>query len=382
MSEFKIGWNAKMDMLKFKNLGEEREKIIAEGSSKDLETIYKSNTIANLLHPKGIKVKVSKIVKETDNTKSFYLEPMSLNAMPPFMAGEYITVLVKIDNRIYKRPYSISSSPDNLSYYRITMKQEGVVSTYMLKEIAEGDILNILGPFGHFTYSKIRDQKDVLLIAGGSGITPFMSYLQSSYFLKNINSVTLLYGAKNEFELIFKKEIDAIASQNPKVKVAYILSEEKRSDYEYGFIDEEKLRRIGLENKSIFLSGPVPMYFYISETLKKLDIPNKYIRHEIFTETPENLENKQFTLTVKMLDKTITIPCQENETLITSMEKARAKTLVHCTVGTCGFCRSKLLSGEVKTDNSHIRMADKEENYIHPCVTYPLSDVVIEVPIK
>ena len=252
----------------------------------------------------------------------------------------------------------------------------------MLKEIAEGDILNILGPFGHFTYSKIRDQKDVLLIAGGSGITPFMSYLQSSYFLKNINSVTLLYGAKNEFELIFKKEIDAIASQNPKVKVAYILSEEKRSDYEYGFIDEEKLRRIGLENKSIFLSGPVPMYFYISETLKKLDIPNKYIRHEIFTETPENLENKQFTLTVKMLDKTITIPCQENETLITSMEKARAKTLVHCTVGTCGFCRSKLLSGEVKTDNSHIRMADKEENYIHPCVTYPLSDVVIEVPIK
>ena len=382
MSEFKIGWNAKMDMLKFKNLGEEREKIIAEGSSKDLETIYKSNTIANLLHPKGIKVKVSKIVKETDNTKSFYLEPMSLNAMPPFMAGEYITVLVKIDNRIYKRPYSISSSPDNLSYYRITIKQEGVVSTYMLKEIAEGDILNILGPFGHFTYSKIRDQKDVLLIAGGSGITPFMSYLQSSYFLKNINSVTLLYGAKNEFELIFKKEIDAIASQNPKVKVAYILSEEKRSDYEYGFIDEEKLRRIGLENKSIFLSGPVPMYFYISETLKKLDIPNKYIRHEIFTETPENLENKQFTLTVKMLDKTITIPCQENETLITSMEKARAKTLVHCTVGICGFCRSKLLSGEVKTDNSHIRMADKEENYIHPCVTYPLSDVVIEVPIK
>ena len=382
MSEFKIGWNAKMDMLKFKNLGEEREKIIAEGSSKDLETIYKSNTIANLLHPKGIKVKVSKIVKETDNTKSFYLEPMSLNAMPPFMAGGYITVLVKIDNRIYKRPYSISSSPDNLSYYRITIKQEGVVSTYMLKEIAEGDILNILGPFGHFTYSKIRDQKDVLLIAGGSGITPFMSYLQSSYFLKNINSVTLLYGAKNEFELIFKKEIDAIASQNPKVKVAYILTEEKRSDYEYGFIDEEKLRRIGLENKSIFLSGPVPMYFYISETLKKLDIPNKYIRHEIFTETPENLENKQFTLTVKMLDKTITIPCQENETLITSMEKARAKTLVHCTVGICGFCRSKLLSGEVKTDNSHIRMADKEENYIHPCVTYPLSDVVIEVPIK
>ena len=124
------------------------------------------------------------------------------------------------------------------------------------------------------------------------------------------------------------------------------------------------------------------MYFYLNEIFKKLDIPNKYIRHEIFKEIPENLTDKTFNLTIKMLDKIITIPCKGNETLINSMEKNRVKTLVHCTVGVCGFCRSKLVKGNVLTENTFLRAADKDYYYIHPCVTYPLSDVIIEIPIK
>ena len=83
-----------------------------------------------------------------------------------------------------------------------------------------------------------------------------------------------------------------------------------------------------------------------------------------------------------MYNSTVKIPCNSKETLLQSMEKGRVKTLVHCTVGVCGFCRSKLLSGEVKTEGSCVRKKDKEEKYIHPCVTYPLSDVEIEVPLK
>lgn len=384
MKQFKIGLNTKLDMLKFKNLGVKREKEIAKSSKEFYNNDFKLNDLVNIMHPSGIKVEVTKIVKETEDTKSFYLKAVNSSELPPFQSGAYITLVANISKRTFKRAYSISSNPTTLNEYRITIKKDGngIVSNYMLNECAVGDKLNILGPFGDFTYQSLRDQKDVVFIAGGSGITPFMAYLQDEKFLNKINSLTLFYGAKSEFDLIFKKEIDEIKNRNPKIKVNYVLSEQKRDGYLYGLIDEEKLLKENIDGKSIFVSGPIKMYFYLNEIFKKLDIPNKYIRHEIFQEKPENLEDKTYNLTVKLFDKTITIPCKANETLITSMEKGRVKTMIHCTVGVCGFCRSKLIEGSVKTENTFVRAADKEKCYIHPCVTYPLSDVTIEIPIK
>ena len=384
MKEFKIGMNEKLDMLKFKNLGEEREKEINKSTSSPIQSTTLSNTLASLLHPKGIKVQVSTIVKETEDTKSFYLKPVKVESMPPFLTGQYVTLAVNIDGRTFKRPYSISSAPNSLEMYRITVKKEphGIVSTYLFHECEVGNTFNLLGPFGHFTYQPLRDSKDVVFLAGGSGITPFMAFLQDQKFLEKIHSLTLFYGAKSEFDLIFKKEIDEVCSKNKKVKVIYVLSEQKRNDYAYGFIDEEKILQEGFANKSFFVSGPLKMYFSLDDIFKKLDIPNKFIRHEIFREIPEDLVEQNFQLTIKMNDKNLTIPCNGKETLLQSMEKGRVKTLVHCTVGECGFCRSKLLNGEVKTENSCVREADKEVHYIHPCVSYPLSDVTIEVPIK
>lgn len=384
MKQFKIGLNSKLDMLKFKNLGLKREKEISKSSKELSNNDFKLNDLVNIMHPSGIKVEVTKIVKETENVKSFYLKPVNLLTLPPFQSGSYVTLAVSISKRTYKRCYSLSSSPTSLNEYRITIKKDGngVVSNYMLNECSIGDKFNILGPFGNFTYQSLRDQKDVIFIAGGSGITPFMSFLQDEKFLNKINSLTLFYGAKSEFDLIFKKEIDEIKNKNFKIKVNYVLSEQKRDGFLYGLIDEGKLLKENIDGKSIFVSGPVKMYFYLNDIFKKLDIPNKYIRHEIFQERPEELGDKTYNLTVKLFDKIITIPCKENETLITSMEKGRVKTLVHCTVGVCGFCRSKLIEGSVKTENTFVRVADKEKCYIHPCVTYPLSDVTIEIPIK
>lgn len=366
------------------NLREQRERFILNGQAKTILEEEKITALSNIIHPKGMRVKVKKIVNETAEVKSFYLEPVNSSLMPPFLAGQFITLCVTIDGRTYKRPYSITSKVNDLTEYRITIKKQdnGVVSSYMFREVNEGDLFNILGPFGHFTYEKWRDQEDVVLIAGGSGITPFMAYLQDEDFLKHIHSLTLLVAARFDQDIIFKKEIDDIKAKNSKISVTYILSEQKREGYEYGLIDEEKLLKLHLENKSIFVSGPLKMYFSLNEIFKKLDLPNRFIRHDLYRERPENLGSLEHTLTIITDDKVIKIPCFENETLITSMEKGRVKTMVHCTVGSCGFCLSKLISGEVKTEVSALKKKDLEHKYIHPCVTYPLSDVTIEIPIK
>lgn len=382
MINIKMSSKTDNDIQKFKNLTKERESIIKFGFTDPVKAEYKANQLVNQLHPKSISVKVTKIVTETPDTKSFYFAPVEMESLPPFESGQYITLAVKINDSIYKRAYSISSSPNNTKEYRITIKKEylGIISNYMFNECIEQDIFNIKGPFGNFKYNAIRDRQNILAIAGGSGITPIMSLAYSCIEKHRPASLTILYGAKTERDLIFKKELDELVAKNNQLKVVYVLSEEKRIDYEYGFIDKEKILKEDPLSKSIFLCGPTDMYASLNNILKDLDIPNKYIRHEIYTNIPDDLGVLEHQLHVKTKEKTITIPCYENKTLLYIMEKFGINAPAHCTVGVCGFCRSKLISGKVKTENSSNRASDLRNNYIHPCVTYPMSDITIELP--
>lgn len=382
MTDVKKSIKPETEILKFQKLSKDREGIIKLGFTDAVKSTYKANQLASLLHPGDISVKVTKIVSETPNTKSFYFAPVEIESLPPFEAGQYITLTVKINDSIYKRAYSISSSPTNLKEYRITIQKEhlGMISNYMFNECLEQDIFTISGPFGNFKYNAIRDLSDILAIAGGSGITPIMSLVYSCIENHRPENLTLLYGAKTEQDIIFKKELDELVANNNCLKVEYVLSEEKRINYEYGFIDKEKILKENPLSKSIFVCGPTAMYESLNTILKELDIPNKYIRHEIYTTTPSDLGVLEHQLHIKTLDKIITIPCYENKTLLSSMEKYGINAPAHCTVGVCGFCRSKLINGKVKTESSSNRMADVKQNYLHPCVTYPMSDITIELP--
>ena len=90
------------------NLLERRERFILNGQAKTILEEEKITALNNIIHPKGMRVKVKKIVNETAEVKSFYLEPVNSSLMPPFLAGQFITLCVTIDGRTYKRPYSIT----------------------------------------------------------------------------------------------------------------------------------------------------------------------------------------------------------------------------------------------------------------------------------
>jgi len=382
MAPLKIGFKSELDMLKFKNLKKDRESIIKSGFVDNIKYQYKTNEMIEWYHPKKIRVRISQIEKETDDTKSFYFVPVSRNEMPPFQAGQYVTLSVKIGDNTYQRAYSISSSVSDLKAYRLTIKKvpKGIVSNYMFDYAKEGDTFSISGPSGNFVYSSIRDTKDIIAIAGGSGITPIMAMLYQCVNFQKPANITLLYGAKTEKDLILKREIDELVKKNDNLKVIYILSEETRNDYEHGFINKEHFMNLDIENKSIFVCGPRSMYDSLNTIFKDLDIPNKYIRHEAYTDIPDFLGNTEYRLTCKTQDKEIVIPCFENKTLLESMVEGGIQVPIHCTVGVCGFCRSKLLEGKVQTDKSGLREADDHANFIHPCVTYPLSDIILELP--
>lgn len=384
----KVGLIGVFDMLKFKNLRKNRAEMIASAEAKPLPGTYRVNELAKRLHPAAQYLKIAEIVQETHDAKSFVLVPdeeAGMRELAPFKAGSYINVRTTLAGSVARRTYSLSSSPKEAleGKYRITvkLKEGGFLSAWLHNEAKVGDKLTATEPGGHVTHSGIRDCKKVVALAGGSGITPFMSMAKAIDEGTEDFEMTLLYGARTEADLVFRADFDAIAARCPKVKVVYVLSEEQKEGFEAGFITAELIKKYaGAEQFSIYAVGPGAMCDFLDRELPKLGLAQKFIRMERTEDVCDAGEVKDYTLTVHYRDELHTIPARSDETVLTAFERAGLAVNNKCRVGYCGFCRSRLVKGEYHANRyERLRIADKQFHYFHPCCSYPMSDMEIEV---
>lgn len=384
----KVGLIGVFDMLKFKNLRKNRAEMIASAEAKPLPGTYRVNELAKRLHPTAQYLKIAEIVQETHDAKSFVLVPdeeAGTRELAPFKAGSYINVRTTLAGSVARRTYSLSSSPKEAleGKYRITvkLKEGGFLSAWLHNEAKVGDKLTATEPGGHVTHSGIRDCKKVVALAGGSGITPFMSMAKAIDEGTEDFEMTLLYGARTEADLVFRADFDAIAARCPKVKVVYVLSEEQKEGFEAGFITAELIKKYaGAEQFSIYAVGPGAMCDFLDRELPKLGLAQKFIRMERTEDVCDAGEVKDYTLTVHYRDELHTIPARSDETVLTAFERAGLAVNNKCRVGYCGFCRSRLVKGEYHANRyEQLRIADKQFHYFHPCCSYPMSDMEIEV---
>ena len=384
----KVGLIGVFDMLKFKNLRKNRAEMIASAEAKPLPGTYRVNELAKRLHPAAQYLKIAEIVQETHDAKSFVLVPdeeAGTRELAPFKAGSYINVRTTLAGSVARRTYSLSSSPKEAleGKYRITvkLKEGGFLSAWLHNEAKVGDKLTATEPGGHVTHSGIRDCKKVVALAGGSGITPFMSMAKAIDEGTEDFEMTLLYGARTEADLVFRSDFDAIAARCPKVKVVYVLSEEQKEGFEAGFITAELIKKYaGAEQFSIYAVGPGAMCDLLDRELPKLGLAQKFIRMERTEDVCDAGEVKDYTLTVHYRDELHTIPARSDETVLTAFERAGLAVNNKCRVGYCGFCRSRLVKGEYHANRyEQLRIADKQFHYFHPCCSYPMSDMEIEV---
>ena len=207
---------------------------------------FQVNKVARALHPKEQLLTVTKVEDVTDDFKRYYLKSEN-GRTAYFRAGQYISVTLKIGESLCTRAYSLASSPKEAlkNEYCIAVKRAagGFVSDYILDNVREGDTLASYAPEGTFVYEPLRDAKTVIGVAGGSGITPFLSLAKAiDERSENLNLI-LLYGARTENDLAFKEELDSIAENNGSFKVVYVLSESKAKGFEHGFIGADLIKK-------------------------------------------------------------------------------------------------------------------------------------------
>jgi ferredoxin len=135
------------------------------------------------------------------------------------------------------------------------------------------------------------------------------------------------------------------------------------------------------------------MYKFLRSEIKKLDVPARRVRFEVFGQAkdittfegyPVEKKDETYTVTVMRGIHKDEIPAKANESLVVALERAGIRIETACRSGECGFCRTKVLSGEyyVCPENDGRRAADKDFNYVHACAAYPLSDMTIRIPIE
>ncbi|MBQ5969993.1 MAG: 2Fe-2S iron-sulfur cluster binding domain-containing protein [Clostridia bacterium] len=362
-----------------------------------------ARVIAKALHPKRQYLKVAAVTERAADCKSFTLVPdpeRGTEALAYFGAGKYLTVFETIGGLPVTRAYSISSAPKDAlaGRYELTVKRVdgGLMSQYILNNWAVGTPVEVSAPSGNFEYQPLRDAETVVCLAGGSGITPFLSMANAIADGDEDFNMVLLYGSRSKENILFYDELDALTKRTDKVKVVHVLSDEGAANdlpgAEAGFLTAALIQKYAPANApySVFLCGPQQMYAFVDKELEQLNLPRKYVRHEMFGEFHDPASQDDYPadvpatvkLTVTVQDETTTVTGSSSDSVMQILEKNGIAVPSRCRSGECGFCHSHLLSGKVYVPKhlEYRRLADAQFGCIHPCCSFPLTDLVLNVP--
>lgn len=157
-----------------------------------------------------VEMEISAATMELPDTKTIRLE-WPAEYQPDFKTGQFITVYWP-DTPNYKRAYSLSSCALDRGYYEVTVKRDGKMGTRIVDWAKVGDKLVVIPPAGRFLPAF---EKQLICIAGGSGVTPFRGFVREATRRRLDTKITLLYSVRTTNDIIFHSEFRDLAQENP-----------------------------------------------------------------------------------------------------------------------------------------------------------------------
>ena len=379
------------DLLSFILHIKKRNRIFKKASNK-IQSPGQMNMLASYLHPKQQVLVIDSIKIENDSTITYRLVPKKDKRVSFFRAGQYVSIDIINNGNQISRPFSISSTPEDAisnSFYEITIKTkpDGFFTNYIKENWKAGNTVYTSEPMGFFYYEPLRDSKDIICLAGGTGITPFRSIIK--YTLENYSDLTisLFYGINTPSDLIFEDFFRGLETDYSKrFKFITVCADpQDRWQGETGFITADLIKKYlePLSAKSFFICGTGEFHTFINKELEQFKLLQKYIRRENYTAGEvESREAKSFSIDVTIASKHTVVKSVPGESILSALERAGLHPPSACRSGECGWCRSKLVSGEIDIEktNDGRRMADKKFGYFHPCSSYAVTDLEIVCP--
>jgi nitric oxide dioxygenase len=228
-------------------------------------------------------------VVESEVITSFYLEPISGEAVPHFKPGQYLTIRTPHPQTgSTMRNYSISSAPGE-SFFRISVKREvnGFMSNH-LHGLGAGAVLEVGPPCGEFFLDpEETHERPLMLVSAGVGVTPMLSMLLHTLRTQPRREIRFIHGALNDRTHAFRDLVRKLAREHPQLKAHYRYNEAEPNDQSShdseGLIDAELLESLApSRDADYYFCGPRPFMVSIYHSLLKWGIPAAQVHFEFF----------------------------------------------------------------------------------------------------
>jgi ferredoxin-NADP reductase len=318
-------------------------------------------------------LRVAKIEAESQYIRSIYLEPADGAGLPVFLAGQHLPLRFTLDGEVHIRTYSLSSAPSD-GFYRISVKREGLISSHLHEQIRVGDVLQARAPQGHFTVAPL-ERRPLVLLAAGVGITPLLSMLREVVYqglrTRGIRQTWLLQSSRSLADQPFRKELDHLLEKaGDAVRVLRLLSQpeadaELDADFDrHGRIDGALLRDLleveDYDQIDFVLCGPGGFTQGVYDSLRELDVRDARIHAETFGPSTLKRQRDADAIVIEQPPAaTTSVPVvfersakearwqPDGGSLLELAESRGLRPEFSCRGGSCGTCKTRLVSGAV-----------------------------------
>ncbi len=353
---------------------------------------------AAVLTPRTLRVE--QVVRETADAVTLWLHDPS-GAPIPFVPGQFFTVLLNLDGQTVRRAYSVCSSAFDTSRVAITCKRipGGRVSSYLHEKAQPGMALKVLGPSGNFTVAPDPSRtRSLVLLGGGSGITPLMAIARAVLHAEPRTQVALLYGNRSADDIIFAGELTALAEAHPgRFTLRHIL-QEPAPDWSggVGLLDEptlalelQKLTAAPIDDAGpteYFICGPTGMMAAARAVLRARGVPAAQIYEERFASphrpaTAQTQDAAPQPMELRRGNEQRRLTVLKGETLLEAGLRTGAAMPFSCAMGGCGACKVKLDKGQVVMQEPNCLSAEERAaGYVLACIASPCTAVEVELP--
>jgi 3-ketosteroid 9alpha-monooxygenase subunit B len=333
---------------------------------------------------RAYRLRVAEVIRETDDACSLVFDvPAGLSAEFGYRPGQFLTISVPASEGPVARCYSLSSSPHTGDRHTITVKRAGYGSGWITDNVTAGTEFDVLPPAGTFTPPSL--DADLLLFAGGSGITPVMSIVKSALD-RGRGKVVLIYTNRDEKSVIFAGQLRRLAADNPRLLVVHWLDSVQGPPTVAAM---EALARPYVSHEA-FLCGPDPYMKIVRKALGQLGVQPRRIHAERFLpltenpfedrpheETPDGSDGPVATLEVTMDGEKRVLTWPAGSRMLDVLIDEGLDAPFSCREGSCGACACQVTAGEVEMANNDVlEEEDIAEGYVLACQSVPLTETV------
>ena len=328
-----------------------------------------------------LRLTVADVIQETGDAHSIVFEtPEGLTYKP----GQFLTLRLPHADGVVARCYSLSSAPGVDDKLKVTVKRvkDGRGSNWVCDTVLVGHELDVLAPSGMFTPKSL--DADLLLLAGGSGITPVMSIIKSS-LARGTGRMLLVYANRDEQSVIFHADLRALVAAHPERLVVLHWLETVQ-----GLPSLEPLQELvrPWSHAEAFICGPAPFMDCAADALKGLGLPRDRIHIERFTSLAGDpwteveaaapvAGERSVDLVVELDGETHELDWPESSKLLDLLLDQGLDAPYSCREGACSACGVILVEGEVDMENNSVlEQEDLDEGWRLACQSRPVSDVV------